>query len=78
MWLGHRFNQSIADVDWPASLKQLRFGHDFNQDVRRVRWPAGLEVSTMTAGKDDKWGGDQMEWVALEDCGVGCDSVVAH
>lgn len=46
IWLGHNFNQQVEKVDWPPSLKQLRFGHKFNQDVERVRWPRCLEVRT--------------------------------
>ena len=44
IWLGHNFNQPVERVEWPSTLKQLRFGHNFNQDVERVRWPRNLEV----------------------------------
>ena len=37
------FDQPIAGVAWPASLKQLSFGHRFNQPILDASWPPSLE-----------------------------------
>lgn len=40
---GGTFNQPIADVVWPSSLKRLELPPVLNQPIKRVRWPASLQ-----------------------------------
>lgn len=40
---GSHFNQPIAKVAWPVSLRHLFLGHRLDQSLARVAWPAGLQ-----------------------------------
>ncbi|CAM9479145.1 unnamed protein product [Pylaiella littoralis] len=37
------FDQPIAGVVWPASLRQISFGQQFNQSICGVVWPTSLQ-----------------------------------
>ncbi|CBN78402.1 conserved unknown protein [Ectocarpus siliculosus] len=43
---GKQFDEPIAGVPWPCSLRQLEFGRRFDQAIVSVEWPRSLQKLT--------------------------------
>lgn len=48
-YLGTEFNQPLAGMTWPASLKHLSAGRAFDQELEGSDWPDGLQVPKLIA-----------------------------